>query len=85
MGGQFDTSKVHDPESITQQVLDNDTSVCEKYDEPGLGMAKLSTISMNINPYKQNFDYLYNHEFEGTSERNTKRSLFKDKIDHIHN
>ena len=42
MGGQFDTSKLHDPESITQQVLDNDTSVCEKYDEPGLGMAKLS-------------------------------------------
>ena len=48
-------------------------------------MPKLSTISMNVKPYKQNFDYLYNHNFEGISASNIKRSLYRDRIDHLYN
>lgn len=54
---QFDKSPIQDPFSQTQEILDCDTTVCAGYDEPGVGLEELKTISMDLK--MKGVDYMY--------------------------
>lgn len=70
-------AQLFDPiKTAKKMLIENDTSFCEGYDQPGVDMVTLAGMSQDYQSFiHEDFDYKYLENEEGCSAKNSRRKM----------